>query len=237
MEKRTELYRGKAKTLYYTDNPELLVLEFRDDTSMGNGEKISQFARKGILNNKFNYFIMNKLQQTGISTHINSLISDNTSLVQKLEMIPIEFVIRNYAAGSLLKRLNIQEGLSLNPPIFEFFLKNDKEHDPMINSSYCETFGWISKQNLIQIHKLCNKINIILSKIFDEANLMLVDFKLEFGLFKDYLVLGDEFSPDVARLWDKATMKKMDKDLFRHNMDGLIESYEEISCRLGLKIN
>ncbi|CAJ0992189.1 phosphoribosylaminoimidazolesuccinocarboxamide synthase [Pantoea sp. Nvir] len=235
MRKRAELYRGKAKTVYSTDDPDLLVLEFRNDTSVHNGARIEQFERKGMVNNHFNYFFMTKLQEAGIPTHIEELLSKKEVLVKKLEMVPIECVVRNRAAGSLVKRLGIKEGIILNPPLFDLFLKKDVQHDPMVNESYCETFGWVSKENLMRMQELTYKANNVMSKIFDNAGLILVDFKLEFGLFKNVVMLGDEFSPDGARLWDKQTMNKMDKDRFRQGLGGLIEAYEEVAYRVGIK--
>lgn len=237
MQKKAELYRGKAKTVYSTENPDLLVLEFRNDTSALDGERIEQFDRKGMINNKFNYFIMTKLQEAGIPTQMEALLSDNEALVKKLDMVPVECVVRNRAAGSLVKRLGVEEGLILNPPLFDMFLKNDAKHDPMINESYCETFGWVSKENLAKMRELTFKANDVLSKLFSDAGLILVDFKLEFGLFHGEVVLGDEFSPDGARLWDKETLNKMDKDRYRQSLGGLIEAYEEVANRLGVKLD
>ncbi|WGL94380.1 phosphoribosylaminoimidazolesuccinocarboxamide synthase [Arsenophonus nasoniae] len=234
MQKKAELYRGKAKTVYLTDDPNLLVLEFRNDTSALDGERIEQFERKGMINNKFNYFIMQKLAQAGIPTQMERLLSDTESLVKKLTMIPVECVIRNRAAGSLVKRLGIEEGKLLEPPIFDLFLKNDAQHDPMINESYCETFGWVSKAHLREMKRLSYKANEVLNTIFDKAGLILVDFKLEFGLFNGQVVLGDEFSPDGSRLWDKKTKDKLDKDRFRQRLGGLIEAYEEVAKRIGV---
>ncbi|KLU16337.1 MULTISPECIES: phosphoribosylaminoimidazolesuccinocarboxamide synthase [Xenorhabdus] len=234
MQKKAELYRGKAKTVYATDNPDLLVLEFRNDTSALDGERIEQFDRKGMVNNKFNHFIMSKLEDAGIPTQMEQRLSDNESLVKKLDMVPVECVIRNRAAGSLVKRLGVEEGMVLNPPLFDLFLKNDAKHDPMVNESYCETFGWVSKEHLAEMKRLSYKANEVLSKLFDDADLILVDFKLEFGLFKGKVILGDEFSPDGSRLWDKQTMDKMDKDRFRQSLGGLIEAYEEVARRIGV---
>ncbi|CDL83542.1 phosphoribosylaminoimidazolesuccinocarboxamide synthase [Xenorhabdus szentirmaii] len=234
MQKKAELYRGKAKTVYATDNADLLVLEFRNDTSALDGERIEQFERKGMVNNKFNHFVMSKLEEAGIPTQMERLLSDNESLVKKLDMVPVECVIRNRAAGSLVKRLGVEEGMLLDPPLFDLFLKDDAKHDPMVNESYCETFGWVSKANLAEMKRLSYKANEVLSKLFDDAGLILVDFKLEFGLFKGQVVLGDEFSPDGSRLWDKQTMDKMDKDRFRQSLGGLIEAYEEVARRIGV---
>ncbi|ACS84879.1 phosphoribosylaminoimidazolesuccinocarboxamide synthase [Musicola paradisiaca] len=237
MQKLAELYRGKAKTVYTTDDPDLLVLEFRNDTSAGDGARIEQFDRKGMVNNKFNHFIMTKLADAGIPTQMVQLLSDNEVLVKKLDMVPVECVVRNRAAGSLVKRLGIKEGEILNPPLFDLFLKNDAMHDPMVNESYCKTFGWVSEENLARMKELTYKANDVLSKLFDDAGLILVDFKLEFGLFKGEVVLGDEFSPDGSRLWDKETLDKMDKDRFRQSLGGLIEAYEEVARRLGVKLD
>ncbi|MFE8117325.1 phosphoribosylaminoimidazolesuccinocarboxamide synthase [Brenneria goodwinii] len=237
MQKLAELYRGKAKTVYTTEDPDLLVLEFRNDTSAGDGARIEQFDRKGMVNNKFNHFIMSKLEEAGIPTQMVSLLSDNEVLVKKLDMVPVECVVRNRAAGSLVKRLGVEEGIVLNPPLFDLFLKNDAMHDPMVNESYCKTFGWVSEKNLARMKELSYKANEVLSKLFDDAGLILVDFKLEFGLFKGEVTLGDEFSPDGSRLWDKVTLNKMDKDRFRQSLGGLIEAYEEVAHRLGIKLD
>ncbi|MWN05856.1 phosphoribosylaminoimidazolesuccinocarboxamide synthase [Gilliamella sp. Pas-s95] len=236
MKKLAELYRGKAKTVYTTENPDLLILEFRNDTSAFDGLRIEQLDRKGMVNNKFNYFIMTQLRQAGIPTQVESLLSDNEVLVKKLQMVPVECVVRNRAAGSLVKRLGIEEGQVLNPPTFELFLKNDALHDPMVNESHCKAFGWASDEQLAKMKELSFKINAILTDLFDKAGLILVDYKLEFGLFKGEITLGDEFSPDGCRLWEKSTLKKMDKDRFRQGLGGVIEAYEEVAKRIGVPL-
>ncbi|MCX8712823.1 phosphoribosylaminoimidazolesuccinocarboxamide synthase [Gilliamella sp. B2969] len=236
MKKLDELYRGKAKTVYTTDNPELLILEFRNDTSAFDGLRIEQLDRKGMVNNKFNYFIMTLLRDEGIPTQVAALISDNEVLVKKLEMIPVECVVRNRAAGSLVKRLGVEEGTVLNPPTFELFLKNDALHDPMVNESHCKAFGWATDEQLATMKALSFKINTILTELFDKAGLILVDYKLEFGLYKGEVTLGDEFSPDGCRLWEKETLKKMDKDRFRQSLGGVIEAYEEVAKRIGVPL-
>ena len=236
MKKLAELYRGKAKTVYTTDNPELLILEFRNDTSAFDGLRIEQLERKGMVNNKFNYFIMTKLREAGIPTQVEALLSDNEVIVKKLEMLPVECVVRNRAAGSLVKRLGIEEGTVLNPPTFELFLKNDALHDPMVNRSHCKTFGLASDEQLDEMQALSFKINTILTELFDKAGLILVDYKLEFGLFDGEITLGDEFSPDGCRLWEKETLKKMDKDRFRQGLGGVIEAYEEVAKRIGVPL-
>jgi len=237
MEKRTELYRGKAKSVYTTDDPDRLVLLFRNDTSAFDGKKIEQLERKGMVNNRFNAFIMQKLEAAGIPTQFDQLLSDTECLVKKLDMVPVECVVRNYAAGSLVKRLGIEEGKELLPPTFELFLKDDAKGDPFINESHVVTFGWATAQQLQRMRELTLQVNDILKQLFDDAGLLLVDFKLEFGLFNGEVVLGDEFSPDGCRLWDKETRKKMDKDRFRQGLGGVIEAYEEVAQRLGVPLS
>lgn len=234
MQKRDELYRGKAKTVYHTDNEDFLILHFRNDTSAFDGQKVEQLQRKGVVNNKFNFFIMNKLEQAGIATQVEKLLSDDEALVKKLNMIPIECVVRNYAAGSMCRRLGVEEGLELTPPTFEFFLKNDALHDPMVNEYHIASFGWASAAHIETMKMLTFKVNDVLKAIFDNAGMLLVDFKLEFGLFKGEVVLGDEFTPDGCRLWDKVTKTKLDKDRFRQGLGGVVEAYEEVAQRLGL---
>ena len=236
MKKITELYRGKAKTVFSTENPDYLILEFRNDTSAFDGQRIEQLDRKGKINNKFNYFIMTKLAQACIPTQIEALLSDNEVLVKKLKMIPVECVIRNRAAGSLVKRLGVEEGLVLNPPTFELFLKNDALHDPMVNEYHCQSFGWATEQQLNRMKVLSFEINKILIELFAKAGLILVDFKLEFGLFNGDIILGDEFSPDGCRLWEQDSLKKMDKDRFRQGLGGVIEAYEEVAQRIGVPL-
>src|SRR5690554_2134743 len=171
MEKRTELYRGKAKTVYTTDNPERLILQFRNDTSAFDGEKVEQLDRKGMVNNKFNNFIMAKLEAAGIPTQLDQVLSDTETLVKRLDMIPVECVMRNFAAGSLVRRLGVAEGQPLNPPTFEQFLKNDALHDPMINESIAISFGWATTEQLAEMKKLTYRVNDVLSELFDAAGL------------------------------------------------------------------
>ena len=235
MQKLEELYSGKAKSVYRTEDPDLFVLQFRDDTSAFDGRRIEQLARKGMVNNKFNAFIMTKLAEQGVPTHFVRLVSDQESLVKKLDMIPVECVVRNFAGGSLVKRLGVEEGLELNPPTFEMFLKNDELHDPMVNEYHVRSFGWATDEQINEMKRLTFKVNDILKKLFDDAGMLLVDYKLEFGLFQGTVVLGDEFSPDGCRIWDKETRKKLDKDRFRQGLGDVVESYEEIGQRLGVQ--
>ncbi len=236
MEKKAELYAGKAKSVYTTDEVDKLILHFRNDTSAFDGEKMEQLERKGMVNNKFNAFIMQKLEEAGVETHQIQLLSDEESLVKKLDMIPIECVVRNIATGSIVRRLGIEDGMDLNPPTFEFFLKNDALHDPMVNDYHIRTFGWATDEEVAKMKELTFKVNEVLKKLFLDAGMLLVDYKLEFGRYQGRVVLGDEFTPDGCRLWDKDTRKKLDKDRFRQGLGGVVEAYEEVAHRLGVNL-
>lgn len=237
MKQLEQLYTGKAKTVYRTDDPDHYILHFRDDTSAFDGKKIEQLARKGKVNNRFNAFIMEKLEAAGIRTHFVRLLSDQDALVKKLDMLPIECVVRNIAAGSLCRRLGVQEGLELNPPTFELFLKNDALGDPMINESHVAAFGWGRAEDVTRARELTYAVNGVLKKLFADAGMLLVDYKLEFGLFKGELLLGDEFTPDGCRLWDAETREKLDKDRFRQGLGDVVEGYEIAGRRLGLNFD
>ena len=237
MEKREELYAGKAKSVYLTDDPDKLILYFRNDTSAFDGEKIEQLDRKGEVNNKFNAFIMHKIAEAGIPTHFETLLSAQESEVKKLDMLPVECVVRNIAAGSICKRLGVKEGMDINPPTFEFFLKNDELHDPMINEYHIRSFGWANEDQVKAMQSLTFKVNDVLKALFLDAGLLLVDYKLEFGDFHGELVLGDEFTPDGCRLWDAETRNKLDKDRFRQGLGGVVEAYEEVAHRLGVDLS
>lgn len=232
-----ELVSGKAKSIFRTDDPELFVLHFRDDTSAFDGERVEKLDDKGKVNNIFNAFIMEKLAAEGIPTHFVKRLSDTDSLVKKLDMIPVECVVRNYAAGSLCKRYGIEEGIVIDPPTFEFFLKNDELHDPMINDSHIISFGWAEAEHIDAMKVLTIKVNSLLKQLFLDSDMLLVDYKLEFGLSNGELTLGDEFSPDGCRIWDKTTRNKMDKDRFRQNLGSVIETYKEVAERLGIDLN
>lgn len=230
------LYAGKAKSVFETDDPDRLVMHFRDDTSAFDGEKKAQLARKGMVNNKFNAFIMQKLEAAGVPTHFERLLSDNESQVKRLQMIPLECVVRNLSAGSLCRRLGVEEGRDLDPPTFELFLKNDALHDPMVNESHARSFGWASDAELARMKELTFKANDVLKALFRAAGLLLVDYKLEFGRFHGQVILGDEFTPDGCRLWDAQTRKKLDKDRFRQGLGDVVEAYEEVAQRLGITL-
>lgn len=234
MEKREELYSGKAKSVYRTDDPDRYILHFRNDTSAFDGKKLAQLDRKGMVNNKFNAFIMEKLEAAGVPTHFEKLLSDQESLVKRLKMFPLECVVRNVSAGSICRRLGVQEGMDLNPPTFEFFLKNDPLGDPMVNEYHIRSFGWATEPQVEKMKELTFKVNGVLKQLFLDAGMILVDYKLEFGEFQGEIFLGDEFTPDGCRVWDCETREKLDKDRFRQDLGNVIESYELVGRRLGM---
>lgn len=235
MKKNEELFVGKAKSVYTTEDPAKMVLLFRDDTSAFDGKKIEQLENKGLINNKFNAFIMEQLEAAGIQTHHESVLSDNESLVKRLDMIPVECVVRNIAAGSICKRIGVEEGLELNPPTFEFFLKNDELGDPMINEFHIRSFGWAEPEHVEKMKEITFQVNDVLKALFLKGGMLLVDYKLEFGIYQGKILLGDEFTPDGCRLWDQETRKKLDKDRFRQGLGGVTDAYIEVGHRIGVE--
>lgn len=235
LEKGTLLYSGKAKSLYQTNDPGLLIVDFRDDTSAFNGVKLAQLEDKGAINNLISTHIMQQLMHAGIQTHFVEYLSPTSVVVKKLTMIPLESVVRNMAAGSLCKRLGIEGGLVLDPPLFELFLKSDALGDPMINRYHALAFGWATEDQLDRLHTLSMQINRVLKDLFAQAGLTLVDSKYEFGIDEaGEIYLADEISPDSCRIWDAETKEILDKDRFRQDLGGVVESYKQIAHRLGL---
>ena len=237
MEKREERYRGKAKTVYATDDPRYLVMHYRDDVSAFDGVKLAKLEKKGETNNRINAYVMEKLAHAGVATHFVRLLNDRESLVKAMKMIPVECVVRNVVAGSMAKRYGIEEGMRLPEPIFEFFLKSDALHDPLCNDDHIRVLGWASAADIDAMKALTHKVNAVLKPMFAQAGIDLVDYKLEFGRPVDALdgpiVLGDEFTPDGCRLWDATTSEKMDKDRFRRDLGDVIENYREVGRRIG----
>ena len=228
------MYTGKAKSIFATDDEDTLMMEFRDDTSAFDGRKTEALSRKGMVNNHFNAFIMDKLEAGGVKTHLVSQVDDTRSLVRHLDMIPVECVVRNIATGSICRRLGVQDGLELETPTFEFFLKNDELHDPMINEYHIRSFNWASDSEIKRMTELTFATNAVLVPLFRAANIILVDFKLEFGRYKGDLLLGDEFTPDGCRMWDVDTREKLDKDRYRQDLGDVVESYQIAAKRLGI---
>ncbi len=237
MEKRQELYKGKAKTVYATDDPHRLVMHYRDDVSAFDGVKLAKLALKGETNNRINAYVMEKLAAAGVPTHFVRLLNERESLVKAMKMVPVECVVRNICAGSMAKRYGIEEGTRLSEPIFEFFLKSDALHDPLVNDDHIRVLGWATPAEIAEMKALTHKVNAVLKPMFAAAGIDLVDYKLEFGHPTDdpkgALVLGDEFTPDGCRLWDAKTGEKMDKDRFRRDLGAVIEHYREVGRRIG----
>jgi phosphoribosylaminoimidazole-succinocarboxamide synthase len=237
MDKRQELYKGKAKTVYATDDPRHLVMHYRDDVSAFDGAKLAKLDGKGETNNKINAYVMGKLAAAGVATHFIRVLNERESLVRAMKMLPVECVVRNVCAGSMAKRYGIDEGTRLAEPIFEFFLKSDALHDPLVNDEHIRVLGWASAGEIAQMKALTHKVNGVLKPLFAEAGIDLVDYKLEFGHPTDDLngplVLGDEFTPDGCRLWDAKTGEKLDKDRFRRDLGSVIENYREVARRIG----
>lgn len=236
MQKEQEIYRGKAKTIYSCSDDNKVIMHYRDDATAFNAQKHAELARKGLVNNHFNAFIMRHLQMHGIATHFEQLLGDRESLVKRLSMIPVECVVRNKAAGSICQRLGIEEGRDLTPPVFEFFYKDDSLNDPLINDSHVVSFDIATREEIETMKALTFKVNNVLQPLFEQAGLILVDYKLEYGRFDGEIYLGDEFTPDGCRLWDSQTLDKMDKDRFRRDLGNVIEAYEEVSHRLGIEL-
>lgn len=230
---RQPLYRGKAKSLYAGEDPGLLIAEFRDDLSAFDGQKKAQASGKGAIACRMTGIIMRYLENHGISTHFVRALGEREMLVRRLEMIPLECVWRNLAAGSLCKRLGVPQGMALKRPIFEFFLKDDHLHDPMVNASHILAFGWAKEEEMQAMEEATARVNEVLYPLFLRAGMILVDFKLEFGRGEGgRLFLADEISPDGARLWDVLTKSPLDKDRFRQDLGGVEEAYAQVLLRL-----
>jgi phosphoribosylaminoimidazole-succinocarboxamide synthase len=237
MQKGAELYKGKAKTVYATDDPRHLLMHYRDDVSAFDGVKLAKLDRKGETNNRINAYVMEKLAAAGVPTHFVRLVDERESLVRAMKMIPVECVVRNVCAGSMAKRYGVPEGTRLREPIFEFFYKSDALHDPLCNDDHIRVLGWASAREIAEMKAMTHKVNDVLKPMFAKAGIELVDYKLEFGHPVDDpdgpLTLGDEFTPDGCRLWDAKTGEKMDKDRFRRDLGEVIEHYREVGRRIG----
>lgn len=239
MEKLEKIYEGKAKILYSTKENNQLIQYFKDDATAFNNLKKDVISGKGILNNIISEHIMLEMAKNNIPTHFIKKLNEREQLIKKVSIIPLEVIVRNIAAGSMAKRLGIEEGLVLAGPVFEICYKKDELGDPIINDDHAiKVLKVVSSEQLNQIKEYTLKINQILQKIFSNINIKLVDFKIEFGFDdQNQIILADEISPDSCRLWDKDTDDKMDKDRFRRDLGGLVEAYQEVAKRLGIKIN
>ncbi len=232
IEKKDMVYEGKAKKLYLTGEKDLIIQYFKDDATAFNAQKRGEIAYKGIINNKISERVFQLLSKNGIPTHFVKRLDDRQMLVKRLKIIPVEVVVRNLIAGSLATRLGIEEGRKVDKPILEFYLKNDALGDPMVNEDHIRTLGLATGSQIATIKRYSLKINRILKRFFEERNLILIDFKLEFGIYKNRVILGDEFSPDTCRLWDVRTLDKLDKDRFRRDLGRVEEAYQEVLERV-----
>jgi len=233
MEKREQLYEGKAKKVFATDDPTIVLVDYKDDATAGDGAKKGTIRGKGVVNNKLTNNLMKMLAQHGIPTHFVKEISDRETLVKKVQIVPLEVIVRNVAAGSFSKRLGVKEGTPLKCPTLEFSYKNDDYHDPLINHYHALALGLATQDEIDTISKYAFQINEILSKYLLQFNIRLIDFKLEFGRLPDgTIVLADEISPDTCRFWDATTGAHLDKDLFRRDLGGEEEAYQEVMKRL-----
>ena len=236
MEKKEFLYEGKAKKIYATDDPDKVIVYYKDDATAGNGEKKGTIADKGIINNELTSYLFEMLASQGVKTHFIEKLNEREQLCWKLDIVPLEVITRNIIAGSMAKRLGLEEGTMPKKMIQEFSYKDDDLGDPLINSDHAVAIGAATEEEVAEILEVTAKINQILSDAFKKEGILLVDFKIEFGRDKDgNLLLADEITPDTCRLWDAETKKKLDKDRFRRDMGGIEEAYKEILHRITKK--
>lgn len=231
--KLEQLYEGKAKKVYATNDPDCVIVDYKDDATAFNGEKKGAIAGKGIINNKMTNYMFTMLEKEGVPTHLVKEISDRETIVKKVSIVPLEVIVRNVAAGSFSKRMGVEEGTKLLCPILEFSYKNDDLGDPFINDYYALALGLATKEEIDTIANYAFKVNAFMVDFFKKLNIDLIDFKIEFGKTSDgTIILADEISPDTCRFWDSTTHEKLDKDRFRRDMGGVEEAYQEIMKRL-----
>ncbi|MDP2992850.1 MAG: phosphoribosylaminoimidazolesuccinocarboxamide synthase [Deltaproteobacteria bacterium] len=232
MQKLKQIYEGKAKKLYETDDPNALIQEFKDDATAFDATKRGTIVNKGIINNKLSEKLFNLLTKKGVPTHFIKRLNDRDMLVKKVQIVPVEVTIRNIVAGGMAKLLALEEGIKLKEPVLEYHYKEDKLHDPLINDYHIKALDIATEKELDTIKKYSFMVNEALKSFFDSKGLILVDFKLEFGRYKGKIILADEISPDTCRLWDKKTNEKLDKDRFRRDLGGVEEAYQEVLRRV-----
>ena len=233
MEKTVQLYEGKAKKVFATEDPALCIVSYKDDATAFNGLKKGTIAGKGVVNNRMSNLMMQLLEKSGVPTHFVEQLSDRDTLVKKVKIVPLEVIIRNVSAGSFAKHYGVEEGIVFDEPTIEFSYKNDELGDPLLNSYHALALKLATKEEIETIKKYAFKVNEVLSEYFKTLGIRLVDFKLEFGRLEDgTIVLADEISPDTCRLWDMKTNEKLDKDRFRRDMGGVEDAYKEVFKRL-----
>ena len=229
------LYEGKAKKIYATDKEDMVIVHYKDDATAFNGEKKAQIESKGVLNNEITSLIFEMLNKEGIKTHFVEKLNDRDQLCKKVEIVPLEVIVRNVAAGSMAKRLGLEEGYELKTTVFELSYKDDSLGDPLINDYHAVGIGATTFEELNKIYEITAKVNEILKEAFKKQNINLIDFKLEFGRYNGEILLADEISPDSCRLWDVDTNQKYDKDVFRQDIGDLIETYKAVLARMQNK--
>ncbi|MBD5588213.1 phosphoribosylaminoimidazolesuccinocarboxamide synthase [Clostridium botulinum] len=233
MEKKDMLYEGKAKKIFRTDDKDTVVVYYKDDATAFNGEKKGTIENKGVMNNSITAMLFELLEKKGVKTHFIEKINEREQLCKKVEIVPLEVIVRNIAAGSMAKRLGLSEGRKLDTTVFEISYKNDDLNDPLINDYHAVAIGLTTFEELKEMYSIAEKVNNTLKEFFDEQGINLVDFKIEIGRFNGELLLADEISPDTCRLWDKSTGEKLDKDRFRRDMGNVKEAYMEILKRVN----
>ena len=235
MQKLEQLYEGKAKRVFKTEDEDIVIVDYKDDATAFNGEKRGTITGKGVINNKMTNFLFKKLEEEGIPTHFVEELSDRETAVKKVEIVPLEVIVRNVAAGSFSKKLGIEEGTKLLCPTLEFSYKDDALNDPMINDYYAIAIGAATREEIDKITEYVFKVNETLLEYFNSLNIDLIDFKVEFGRYHGEILLADEISPDTCRLWAKDTHEKLDKDRFRRDLGNVEDAYQEIFKRLGIQ--
>ncbi len=236
MNKSDELYEGKAKKVYLTDDPDVLIVSYKDDATAFNGQKKGTITGKGAINNRMTNHLFQKLEKSGIPTHFIEELNDRETAVRRVEIVPLEVIVRNVAAGSFSKRLGVEEGRELAEPTIEFSYKNDELGDPLINSYFAKALKLATSEEIETIIKYAFMVNDVLKAEFLKADLRLIDFKIEFGRYHGEIILADEISPDTCRLWDVESGAKMDKDRFRRDLGNVEEAYIEVAKRIGLTL-
>ena len=232
LQKKEQLYEGKAKKVFATEDPDYVIVDYKDDATAFNGEKKGTIRGKGVVNNRMTNYMFKLLEKEGVPTHFVEELNDRETVVKKVEIVPLEVIVRNVAAGSFSKKLGIEEGTPLKRPTLEFSYKNDELGDPFINDYYALGLGLATEEEIAEITKYAFMVNDFMLKFFKEHNVDLIDFKIEFGRFHGKIILADEISPDTCRFWDSTTHEKLDKDRFRRDMGGVEDAYSEMMRRV-----
>lgn len=234
MEKKELLYEGKAKKVFTTEDSDVLIVSYKDDATAFNGQKKGTIVGKGAINNRMTNYIFKKLEEKGVPTHFIEELNDRETAVKKVEIVPLEVIIRNFSAGSFAKKMGMEEGIKFSRPTLEFSYKNDDLGDPFINKYYALALDLATEEEIDAITRYAFQVNEVMQEYFSSLNIELIDFKIEFGRYHGQIILADEVSPDTCRLWDKDTHEKLDKDRFRRDLGNVEDAYQEVFRRLGI---